>query len=201
MKLYHHPFSTFSRRVRMQLIEKRVSIDEVVVNMEAKEHKSESYRALNPYARVPVLTDGDFVLYESSAIMEYLEQAFPEPALLPTGARARALVSMHIKLCDLEVGTHTSTLFFARRFLPRERWDLSAQERARSGIARHLEILSQQLGEQAYLVADSFSLADLAYAVLTPFLGLFELEPPANVAAWMARIEARPSAQATRPQR
>ena len=196
MKLYHHPLSIFARRVRMQLHEKGVTIDEVLVDMAAKEHKSEAYRALNPYARVPVLVDGDFVLYESSAIMEYLEHVFPAPPLVPPDAKGRALVSMHVKLCDLEVGTYTRALFFPRRFLPRERWDVASQEQARASIAQHLAILSKVLGERTYLIGD-FTLADIAYCGLAPFLDLFELEPPANVAAWLARIEARPSAIAT----
>lgn len=198
MQLYYHPFSTFSRRPRMQLREKGVTIDEVLVDMAAREHKTEAYRRLNPYARVPVLVDGDLVLYESSAIMEYLEHVFPTPALVPPDAQGRALVSMHVKLCDVEVGVHTGSLFFPRRFLPRERWDVAAQEKAQSGIAQHLSILSKVLGTRSWLVGDSFTLADLAYSGLTPFLALFELDPPDNVKAWMARIEARPSAESTR---
>lgn len=185
----------------MQLIEKGVTIDEVVVRMEAKEQKGEAYRMLNPYGRVPTLVDGELVLYESSAIMEYLEQLFPVPSLLPEGAQARAQVAMHVKLCDLEVGVHTSTLVFPRRFFPRERWNLEAQDQARATIDRHLAIVGRQLGERPYLVADTFTLADLAYVILTPFIELFELSPPANVLAWMERIESRPSAQQTRPAR
>ncbi len=201
MQLYHHPFSTFSRRVRMQLLEKGVSVDERVVALERKEHKGDAYRALNPYGRVPTLVDGELVLFESTAIMDYLEQTYASPPLVPESARGRALVAMHVKLCDLEVGVHTSTLFFPRRFFPRERWNLAEQDRARDAITRHLEILGRQLGHEEYLVEGRFSLADLAYAILTPFVGLFELSPPENVAEWMERIEARPSAKATRPPR
>lgn len=201
MKLLHHPFSTFSRRIRMQLIEKGISIDEQIVKMEAREHKGEAFRALNPYGRVPVLIDDDLVLFESSAIMDYLEQKLPTPALLPEDPKQRALVAMHVKLCDLEVGVHTHALFFPRRFFPRERWNAAEQDEARRGIAAHLAIVSAQLGEREYLVADRFTLADLAYCILTPFVALFELELPANVSAWFARIEARPSATATFPPR
>ena len=201
MKLYHHPFSTFSRRIRMQLAEKGVSVDESVVRLEAKEHKSDAYRALNPYGRVPTLVHDDLVLYESSAIMEYLESVFPQPSLLPASAQDRARVAMHVKLCDLEVGVHTYTITFPRRFVPRERWNLQAQNQARDAIQRHLEIVGRTLGDRAYLVGDAFSLADLAYCILTPFVTLHELTPPDNVRAWMERIEARPSAQATRAPR
>jgi glutathione S-transferase len=197
MKLYHHPLSTFARRIRMQLMEKGVSIDEQLVDMVKAEHKAPVYRALNPYGRVPVLCDGDFVLYESSAIMDYLESVFPEPPLLPASPQGRASVAMHIKLCDLEIGTHTRGLIFPRRFLPRERWDLVTQEKARASIARHLEVLDAQLKGKTYLVEERYTLADLAYTPFMAFLPLLELPPPPHVARWLALIEARPSAQAT----
>lgn len=201
MKLYHHPFSTFARRVRMQLLEKGVSFDEVIVKMEAKEHKADAYRTLNPYGRVPTLVDDDLVLFESSAILDYLEARIPTPPLLPAEAKDRARCAMHIKLCDLEIGVHTPTLFFPRRFFPRERWDLPSQDRAREVIRRHFEIVGQQLGDRTWLVSDAFTLADLAYCIVSPFIALFELHPPDNVRAWLERIEARPSAVATRAPR
>jgi glutathione S-transferase len=199
MKLFMHPMSTFSRRVRMQLMEKGLSLEEIVVDMAKREHKGEAYRALNPYGRVPTLVDGDFVLYESSAIMDYLERLHPTPPLLPASAQGRALVAMHIKLCDLEIGAHTGTLFFPRRFLPSGRWNLPVQTEAIAVISRHLQVLERQLADRQYLVADTFSLADLAYAPFMEFLPLFELVPPPNIAAWTARLQARPSSLATRP--
>jgi glutathione S-transferase len=197
MKLYYHPFSSFSRRVRIQLAEKGQSVEEVLVKLEAKEQKSDPYRALNPYGRVPTLVDDDFVLFESSAIMEYLEHTFPEPALLPRSARGRALVTMHIKLCDLEVGSQAGALLFPRRFFPRERWDLEKQNAARAALKQHFAILGEQLGTRSYLVEDSFSLADIAYSAFTPFFDLCEIEVPANVRSWAEQLEARASFRGT----
>jgi glutathione S-transferase len=199
MKLYHHPLSTFSRRIRMQLIEKGISIDEMLVDMTKAEHKGVTHRALNPYGRVPVLVDGDFVLYESSAIMDYLEVVFPEPSLLPADAKSRALVAMHIKLCDVEFGSQTRSVIFPRRFIPRERWDMQSQEKAIENVAKHLSIMDAQLAGKQFLVDERYTLADLAYTPFVQFLPLLGLNAPPNVAQWIARIEARPSAQATRP--
>jgi len=205
MQLYYHPLSTFSRRVRIQLREKGREVDEILVDMAKREHKGAAYRELNPYARVPTLVERgaagqeDFVLYESSAIMEYLESLFPTPALVPSDARGRALVTMHIKLCDLQLAVHTEALIFPRRFLPRERWDLPAQQRAIDAIAKHLALLEQQLSGKQYLVAETYSLAEVAYTPFVEFLPLLELTPPPHVAAWIERISSRPSALATRP--
>lgn len=205
MQLYTHPLSTFSRRVRIQLLEKGQQLEEIQVDMAKREHKGAAYRALNPYARVPTLVEkgsgdqGDFVLYESSAIMEYLESVFPSPPLVPAGARGRALVTMHIKLCDLQFASHTEALIFPRRFLPRERWDVPAQERAIAAIATHLALLDQELAGKQYLVEERYSLADVAYTPFVAFLALMDLTAPPNVAAWIERISQRPSAVATRP--
>jgi glutathione S-transferase len=199
MKLYYHPFSTFSRRVRIQLIEKGISIDEHEVDMPKGEHKSPAFRALNPYGRVPVLVDEDFVLCESSAIMDYLEAMFPTPALVPENPRGRALVAMHIKLCDVEFAAQTRSVIFPRRFFPRERWDLAAQELAIGAIAKHLAVLNTQLEGHSYLVEDAFSLADIAYAPFLEFLPLLELQPPPNVSNWMAHLATRPSVLMTKP--
>lgn len=201
MKLYYHPFSGYSRRVRMQLIEKGIKVEEQLVDLTARGQKSEAYLALNPYGRVPTLVDGDFVLYESSAIMDYLEQLYPTPSLLPTTPQGRAHVSMHVKLCDLELGSQARALLFPRRFFPREKWDLAAQSAACTEVDKHLALVGRALGDREWLVGDALSLADLAYAIVSPFVELCELNPPANVAAWLARIEARPSAQATRSER
>lgn len=203
LKLYYHPLSTFSRRVRIQLLEKGAKVEEIALDMAKREHKGEAYRALNPYARVPTLVEtgvgGDFVLYESSAIMDYLESVFPTPSLVPATAQGRALVNMHIKLCDLQFAAHTEALIFPRRFLPRERWDLAAQARAVDAIAKHLAVLDQQLAGKEYLVGGAYSLADIAYTPFLHFLPLIELTAPPHVAAWAERLAQRPSAQATRP--
>jgi glutathione S-transferase len=72
-------------------------------------------------------------------------------------------------------------------------------DKARAEIEKHLAIVEQQLGGAEYLVGDRFSLADLAYVPFLEFLPLMEIAPPPAVAAWTARLLARPSAVATKP--
>jgi len=199
MKLYHHPLSTFSRRVRMLLLEKGVEVEQISLDMPHKEHRGAAYLALNPYGRVPTLVDGDFVLYESTAILDYLEALHPTPALVPSSAKGRAKVAMHMKLCDLELASHTRSLFFPRRFLPRERWNLVEQDAAIDTVAKHLAILNRELEGKTYLVDEMYSLAEIAYTPFLAFLPLFELDPPDHVARWMRLLEERPSALATKP--
>jgi len=201
VKLHYHPFSTFSRRVRIALLEKDIPVELVVVDMVAREHRGPAYLALNPYGRVPTLQEDGFVLYESTAILEYLEATHPTPPLLPADARGRALVAMHLKLCDLQMARPTGTIIFAKRFLPKDRWDESAMAQAKKDIEKHLGILAMQLDGHEYLVADRFTLADMSYIPFIDFLPLMEINPPPTVAAWATRLLARPSAMQTKPER
>lgn len=201
LELYHHPLSTFSRRVRIALLEKGLDHQDTIVDMPNGEHRGEDYLALNPYGRVPTLVEDDFVLYESTAILAYLEGRNPEPALVPAGLRERARVAMHMKLCDLELTPHVGRIIFPKRFLPEEQWPREAFAKAREHIERHLAILARQLEGRDYLVAERFTLAEVCYAPFLEFLEMTEVEPPAPVAAWAERVLARDSAVQTQPAR
>jgi glutathione S-transferase len=199
IKLHYHPLSTYSRRVRIVLNEKQIAHDLVVVDMVARKHREQPYLSLNPYGRVPTLEDDGLVLYESTAILNYLEAAHPTPALVPADMRSRALVDMHMKLCDLQLTRQAGTIVFPKRFLPKERWDTAAMADAKSQIERHLAILEGALAGKTYLVAEQFTLADICYAPFLEFLPLMEIAPPPAIAAWSKRLSSRPSVAATKP--
>jgi glutathione S-transferase len=199
LKLHYHPFSTFSRRVTIALLEKGIDCERIELDMMAGAHRSDAYRKLNPYGRVPALEDGDFVLYESTAILEYLEATHPQPPLVPADVRGRALVAMHMKLCDIQLARQTGTIIFPKRFLPKERWDLAAMAHAKKEIEKHLTILEPQLAGKTFLTGDAYSLVEVCYTPFVEFFPLMEIEPPANVAAWTKRMLERPSAVQTKP--
>jgi glutathione S-transferase len=98
LKLYYHPLSTFSRRVRIVFAEKEIPHELVVVDMAARRHREQPYLSLNPYGRVPTLEEDGFVLFESTAILNYLEATRPTPPLAPADPRGRALRSPHPNL-------------------------------------------------------------------------------------------------------
>lgn len=199
LKLYMHPLSTFSRRVLIALLEKNIPHEAVLVDMRERKHREPEYLALNPYGRVPTLVDGDSVLYESTAILNYLEATHPRPSLVPSDPQGRALVDMHMKLCDVQLTRYAGTITFAKRFLPKEKWDLAAIEQARAEINKHLAVLGTQLDGKQYLVEDQFSLAEVCYAPFAYFFELMEVTLPPAVAEWSARILARPSMEQTKP--
>jgi len=199
MRLHYHPLSTYSRRVRIALIEKQIPCELVVVDMAARKHRESAYLALNPYGRVPTLEQDGFLLYESTAILSYLEATHPTPPLVPADAKGRARVDMHMKLCDLQMSRQTGTIIFPKRFLPKERWNAAAMADAKAEIEKHLAILDQQLAGKTYLIAEQFTLADLCYIPFLDFLPLMEIAPPRAVAQWCGRLLARPSAVETKP--
>jgi glutathione S-transferase len=199
LKLHYHPLSTYSRRVRIALVEKGIRAELVEVDMAQRAHRSPEYLALNPYGRVPTLEENGFVLYESTAILEYLEATHPSPPLVPADARGRALVAMHVKLCDIQLARQTGIIIFPKRFLPRERWDESAMAQAKQEIERHLAIVERQIAGRDWMVGDRYSLVEVCYTPFVEFLPLTEITAPPAVAAWTARMLERPSARETKP--
>lgn len=199
IRLHMHPFSTFARRLTIAMIEKNIPYEPVMVDLATRAHRKPEYLAVNPYGRVPALEEDGFFLYESSAILQYLEATHPTPPLVPADAKGRAIVDMHLRLCDLEMGGPTGIIIFQKRFMPEARWNLEAIAKAEKDIAKHLAIVSAQLGSNDYLVGNTYSLADIAYIPFLQFLGMVCAEPPANIKAWAERLLARPSSLQTVP--
>jgi glutathione S-transferase len=195
MQLYWHPFSLFPRRVRIALREKGIACEEVIVDLPGGALRQPAFRRLNPFGQVPVLRDGDVVLYESLAILEYLNERYPQPPLLPADAAARARARQLMQAA----GDYLAPPFkrwLTRLFTPEARWDRADQDAAAVEVGAHLDILGAALGRGQYLAGD-FSLADIAYAPMVCELaaaGLGHLlAPRPAVAAWVERLRARPS--------
>jgi maleylacetoacetate isomerase/maleylpyruvate isomerase len=92
MKLYTYYRSQASFRVRIALNLKGVAREDSFLHLEKRDQFADAYRAINPQMVVPTLIDGDTKLFQSLAILEYLEEQFPEPPLLPADPQARAWV-------------------------------------------------------------------------------------------------------------
>jgi maleylacetoacetate isomerase len=120
MKLYTFFRSSAAYRVRIALNLKRLSYDAVPIHLskDGGMHKTPEYRAINPQMRVPalILSNGD-TLIQSLAIIEYLDETFPDPALLPVEALERAQVRAvaQIIACDIHPINNSSTLAYLRK--------------------------------------------------------------------------------------
>jgi glutathione S-transferase len=199
LTLYYHPLSTYSQRVRIVLLEKKISATLVEVDLFARAQFLPDYVAKNPYSRVPAIEEDGWVLYESTAILEYLESTRPSSPLLPAAPRERAGVAMHMKLCDLEFAGPARDILVPKRFLPEERWKPEKMQRAKERIGRHLSILESQVQGHCYLVGDRFTLADVCYAPFLRFLAMMEMTPGPATGAWAGRVLERSSVKETGP--
>lgn len=201
MRLHWHPFSLFPRRVRVALLEKNLPSEDVIVDLPGGATHGEAFRALNPFGHVPVLEDDGLVLYESIAILEYLEERHPAPALLPREVGPRAAARQHMQVSG-DYLTPPFKRWLTRLFTPESTWDRDDQARAAIEIGQHLDVLEAALGAREYLVG-AFSLADVCYV---PFVAELEMVGLADllaerprVRAWVARLNERPSVRATGP--
>jgi glutathione S-transferase len=195
IKLYDFGRSPNCRKVRIALAEKGLSYDKVPVDLSQGEQRKPEFLKLNPYGRVPVLTDGDTAIYESTIINEYLEEKYPNPSLMPRDPFGKARARMMEDFCDSQFMVSMSPLVRQLLFTPENARDQSVIDKAREEMRGHLRRLDQELGGKEYL-AGSYSLADAAFTpsiVFLPFLGV-EIDPSLeNVTAWVARLKARPS--------
>ena len=168
MRLYSGPLSLFSRKVEIALHEKRIDFERIEVaftQTEGYRPKHPDVVAANPKGQVPVLVDGDLTLFDSTVILEYLEDAYPIPPLYPSDAKGKArcrLVELHadeILLPDV------------RRLMYRTEPPLADAERQKArheegqrgedGILGHYRRLEEQLGSNDYFCG-VFTAADIA---------------------------------------
>ena len=201
LRVYYHPLSTFSQRVRIALLEKNIPAEMVEVDLPGGAQLRPEYLSKNPYGRVPAIEEDGWVLYESTAILEYFESTRPSPPLLPPDPLGRARVAMHMKLCDLEFSGPARSILVPKRFLPREQWNREPMEKARAKIEKHLSILEPEIQGREYLAGDQFTLADVCYAPFLQFLPTLEVTPGPAIQSWAGRVSDRPSVRETRPAR
>jgi glutathione S-transferase len=200
--LYVGPLSLFSRKVEIALREKgRLYARELVPFTQAQGYspKHPAVAAANPLKKVPVLVEGDLALFDSTVILEYLEDAYPEPPLYPREAKARA----RCRLAELEA----DEILFApvRSLLYRTEPPLgdAARQAAREaeGVRAEAEIDRQFAGLDGRLAARDYFCGEFSAADIAMFMTVLftqRLKGPTvsghpRLAAWYARMLNRPS--------
>jgi glutathione S-transferase len=168
--------------------------------------RSPEHLARHPFGRVPVLEHDGFLLYETQAILRYLDRVLPNPAFTPADPRRAARMDQVMNVNDWYLFQGVANVIVFHRVVgPRVLGlapDEAAIEAAMPKARAVFDELARLLGGQSFFTGETMTLADLLVA---PHLGLFSLAPewPAlvaphkNLVAWLARMEARPSFQAT----
>lgn len=154
MTLFSDARDQYSHRVRMVLAEKGVAVDIVDVD---PTKKPEDLSEINPYNSLPTLLDRDLVLYEANVIMEYLDERFPHPPLLPVYPVQRALSRLWISRVEKEWSAKLDLLMIGKG---RE----TALTKARKELRESIIAIAPIFGEKPYFMNDEFSLVDCCVA-------------------------------------
>jgi glutathione S-transferase len=202
MKLYSGPLSLFARKVEIALREKSLAFDRMMVPFSQAAGyapKHPAVLAANPKGQVPVLIDGDLTLFDSTLILEYLEDAYPSPALYPAHPKERARCRLLELFADEIMMPQVRCLMYRsvppdadrQRHLSHE----AEGQRAEAAIRDQYGALERQLGRQDYFCGD-VSVADIALFMMVLFVlrlrGPGFADHPA-LAAWYGRAGARPA--------
>jgi glutathione S-transferase len=204
MKLYHNLMSPNVRRVRLTAAVLGLALDEKRLDFTKGEHKSPEYLALNPNGAVPTLVDGDYVLTESRAIMQYLASKKPESGLLPRDEATRADVTRWQFWDASHFSPNLATLAFERLLkgmMGMGDPDARKIEEALANFRRFGAVLNKRLEGRSYVVGSALTLADLTLASSMMYSKRAEVpvaEYP-NVESWFVRISELDAWRATTP--
>ena len=202
--VYSIPGSPFGRSVLAALEEKGASYRFAPVAPGTL--RSPEHLARHPFGRIPVINHGGFRLYETQAILRYLDRVLPKPALTPADPKRAARMDQVMNVNDWYLFHGVGNVIVFHRVVgprvmgltPDEAAIAAAMPKARAVFGE----LAQLLGEQSYFAGDAISLADLMVAPAVEFfthtpewpaLGA----PHANLVSWLKRMQDRPSMKAT----
>jgi len=187
MTLFSHADDMYSHQTRIVLAEKGVGVD---INFVDLENLPEDLIDLNPYGTVPTLIDRELALYEAKIIIEYLDERFPHPPLMPVYpvARGRSRLMMHRIEHDWYSLAHIILTGTA-----------GEAEKARKELAESLLSVAPILNEAPYFMSEEFSLVDCYLAPLLwrlPAFGIeFEGQGSKELKTYMLRLFERESFQ------
>ena len=199
IKLYDFSLSPRARKVRITLAAKGLKYEKVPIDITKGEQKTPEYLAINPYGKVPALQDNGTTVYESTIIMEYLNDTYPTPPLLPdeVGQRARARVLMHYADNPYESAVATLAAELLLKPMQGGTADHEVVSQANADLNLCFDHLANELGNSDFLVGSTLTLADIPYvswALLFPRLNVGIPHP--RLEAWINRLKEQPSVQA-----
>ena len=198
--LYDHPLSPYAQKVRIALREKGVAFELALPGGLGADGAAGEFAEANPRAEVPVLIDGETRVFDSTIILEYIEDKWPSPPLLPAGAAERARVRMIEEVMD----THYEAINWAMgeiNWFRRAEGDFAEQLKAKAAeqTAGFLSWLERQLGDRPWFNGASFGWGDLCVVPFVAASAAMGMTPPRGgaVSAWLDKVLARPSVSET----
>ncbi len=192
MIFYATALSSYSAKVRIVLAVKGVSYDE---QPPPGGYRSEEYRAIVPMGTLPAIRIGDWVLSESEAINEFLDESYPTPPMLPGDARARARIRFLCRFHDLQLEPRVRALFAHVKPAGRDGHKVAA---IRAEIEKRVAQLASWVQPQPWLLTPAISLADCGPLVNLPLAKLVlracgqPMELPTVLQTWLDAGAAHP---------
>ena len=179
----------YSHRVRIVLAEKGVAVE---IHDVDPDNKPEDLASLNPYNSLPTLVDRELVLYEPNVMMEYLDERFPHPPLLPVYPVARAQSRLWINRIEKDWGALIQTILTGKG---------KEVDAARKELTEGLVAISPIFAEMPYFMSEDFSLVDCCVAPILWRLPVLGIELPEKqckpLLSYMERLFERESFQAS----
>ncbi|SDF95414.1 MULTISPECIES: glutathione S-transferase family protein [Thalassobaculum] len=200
--LYGLPHSNFVRACAMTALEKGASYEAALTGL--RDMRSREMQAISPFGKVPVMRHGDLVLFESLAIMRYIDLTFGEPeALQPSDPLDRIRLDQWFNAVMGTVDRHIVREWALEQVFPSgpdRTVDEARIARARKAAARDIAVLERQYAAQGHLVGDRLSLADIVLVCTLDVLTLIDgagtlLEPAPALARAMTALRQRESWQ------
>jgi len=205
MTVYGIPGSPFLRAVEVTLKEK--GADYRLQAMSPAEMKTPDHLAIHPFGRIPMFERDDFCLYETQAIIRYLDEVFPNPPLTPGNPEQRARMNQIIGIIEWYFFPKAAAPIAFNRIIGPKLLGLPSDEAAIADALPMARIcfaeLDRLLGDKSYLTGDNGSIADIMLAAQVDVLNEtpegHELISGTRLEAWLGRMRSRPSFIATEP--
>ncbi|MEH6437835.1 glutathione S-transferase family protein [Massilia sp. DD77] len=203
MQLYHNPLSSNARRVTMTAAHLGIRLDSIEVNL-MREDDRRRLEELNPNVKVPVLVDGELVLWESCAIMHYLADSKPDQSLYPRGLVPRTCVNRWMFWACQHFSPAIGVIVWEqvwKKLVEGDAPDPRELARGTADLKRAAAVLDKHLSEREWLVGGCVTLAE--YAVAAPLMYMEQaslpLDDTPHLLAWFARVRELPAWRHTTP--
>ena len=199
------PGSPFLRSVLVALEEKRAPYR--VQALEPSSTRSEQYRRLHPFGRVPVIEHGAFVLYETQAILRYIDAVYPDPALQPHAPEALGRMNQIIGINDWYLFPQVARIIVFNRIIGPALLGMRPDETAIAAAVPDARLclgeLDRLVDGQPFLAGEHLTIADLMLAPQVYYLAATPegaaILKATSLLSWLGRMNARPSMMATVP--
>jgi glutathione S-transferase len=203
LTLYNHPVSSYAQKIRIALREKNIPFNAIIPNAIKTGTAEVAFQTANPRLEVPTLVDGDVEIFDSTIILEYLEDKYPEPALLPprSQAGARAKARMIEDVCDTQ---YEAINWGWGEVLWMGRAEGALREKLKGEAEQQTRVLQAwlegKLGEEEYFGGKhGFGWADICVAPIVNRSAYFGWGPVegSKLGKWLERVRGRGSVRET----